>query len=201
MVWPDGPERRDRDELGLHPPAGGVFRIVEAARERDPVGRRQLVEDLVLLLLRQVLRGSRRRRRNRGRARPRRRARWRQLLEDLLADRVVDLGQRGEVEIGPIRSTRRGRRSGSRASIRSPTSDSCRSASSALQRRGVAGLDDGRDTRSTKSSRSAPSSSRRSASCRLCGHVLLIEHAEPRRRGCESGQFLRAAPYMWQSTR
>ena len=98
MVWPDGPIRPDRDELVLHPPAGGIFRIVEAALERDALDRRQLFEDLGLILLRQVLQngdgvvgielahalgdGFRR-----------------QLFEDLLADGVVDLGQRREVEI------------------------------------------------------------------------------------------------------
>ena len=94
----DRPIRRDRDELVLHPPAGGVFRIVEAALERDALDRRQLLEDLGLILLRQVLEdgdgvvgielahalGD---------------GLGRQLFEDLLADGVVDLGQRGEVEI------------------------------------------------------------------------------------------------------
>ena len=98
MVWPTVQSGSDRDELVLHAPAGGVFRIVEAALERDALDRRQLLEDLGLIFLRQVFQdgdgvvgielahalgdGFRR-----------------QLFEDLLADGVVDLGQRGEVEI------------------------------------------------------------------------------------------------------
>ena len=94
----DGPGRRHRDELGLHPPPGGLFRIVEALRDRDALGRRQLLEDLRLLFLGQVLQdvdgvvgielahalgdglGA-------------------EFLEDLLAHRVVDFGQRREVEV------------------------------------------------------------------------------------------------------
>ena len=45
----DRPFPRHRDELGLHPPPGGVFRIVEAAFQRVTFGRRQLVEDFVLI--------------------------------------------------------------------------------------------------------------------------------------------------------
>ncbi len=95
---PDGPGRRHRDELGLHPPSGGLFRIVEALRQRDTIARRHLLEDLGLVLLGQVLEdvdrvvgieiahafgdGA-----------------GLQLFEDLLAHRVVDFGQRREVEI------------------------------------------------------------------------------------------------------
>ena len=48
---PDGPKRRDGDELRLHPPSGGVLRVVEAALEGDALGRGQPVEDLGLLVL------------------------------------------------------------------------------------------------------------------------------------------------------
>ena len=85
------------------------------------LGRRQLVEDFRLLVLRQVLEDDD------GvvgieLAHAFGHGLGRQLLEDLLADRVVDLGQRGEIEVRPISSTSRGRSSGSSASIRSPTS-------------------------------------------------------------------------------
>ena len=75
-----------------------LFGILQAAGERGTVGLRQLLKDLCLLVFRQVLED-----RNgvvgfeladalchrlRG-----------QLLEDLVAHRVVDLGQRGEVEV------------------------------------------------------------------------------------------------------
>jgi hypothetical protein len=76
--------------------------------ERAALGRRQLLEDFGLLFragLRDVggvvgieiadALGDR----------------WRQLFEDFLADRVVDLGERGEVELAPISSTKRGRSS------------------------------------------------------------------------------------------
>ena len=94
----DRPERRHRHELGLHAPAGGLFRIVERATQPDALGERQLRQDLVLVLLVEVFQdvdgvvgielldglgdllvG--------------------QIVDDVEADRLVDLGQRGEVEI------------------------------------------------------------------------------------------------------
>jgi hypothetical protein len=96
---PDRPCRRHRDELGLHPPPGGLFRVVEAAGERGAFGDRKLVENLGLVFLGQVLEdvdrvigvelahalgdglGF-------------------QFLEDLLAHGVVDFGERREVEVG-----------------------------------------------------------------------------------------------------
>ena len=94
----DRPERRHRHELGLHAPAGGLFRIVERAPQPDALGERQLRQDLVLVLLVEVFQdvdgvvgielldglgdllvG--------------------QVVDDVEADRLVDLGQRGEVEI------------------------------------------------------------------------------------------------------
>ena len=95
---PDGPARRHRDELGLHPPPGGLFRVIEALRQRDAVGRRHLLEDLGLILLRQVFEdvdrivgievahalGD---------------GLGLQFFEDLLAHRVVDFGERREVEV------------------------------------------------------------------------------------------------------
>ena len=50
----DRPERRHGDELRLHAPAGGFFRIVERPPQPDPLGERQLRQDLVLVLLVEV---------------------------------------------------------------------------------------------------------------------------------------------------
>ena len=93
-----GPIRRHRDELGLHPPAGGIFRIFEGALDDVAFGRRQLFENLFAVLLVQQLQdldgvvrfelpdalGDLFRL---------------ELFEDLLADGLVDLVQRREVEI------------------------------------------------------------------------------------------------------
>ena len=75
-----------------------ILGIVEAAGERDPFGRRQPVENLRPLLLRQIFEQVDRVVRiefahafgDGG---------GRQFVEDLLADRIVDLDQGGEVEI------------------------------------------------------------------------------------------------------
>ena len=95
----DGPVRRHRDELGLHPAAGGVFRIQQAALQRVALGRRQLFQDFFLVLLVEAFEqfdgvvgfqfanalGDRLRL---------------EFLEDFLADGVIDLVERREVEIG-----------------------------------------------------------------------------------------------------
>ena len=116
---------RHRDELGLHAPAGRIFRVVQAALQRDALGRRQLLEDLGLVVLRQVFEdvdrvvgievahalGD---------------GLGRQLLEDFLADRVVDLGQRREVERAP--SARSGAGAGPGRAPRSDRRDRPRAA-------------------------------------------------------------------------
>ena len=94
----DRPERRHRDELGLHAPAGALFRIIERAAQPDALGERQLRQDLVLVLLVEVFENV-----DRvvgieflhglsdllvG-----------QIVDDVEADRLVDLGERREVEI------------------------------------------------------------------------------------------------------
>ena len=95
----DGPVRRHRDELGLHPPAGGVFRIEQAALERVALGRRQLFQDLFLVLLVEAFEqfdgvvGFQFANAFRDRLRL-------EFLEDFLADGIVDLVERREVEIG-----------------------------------------------------------------------------------------------------
>jgi len=97
MVRPTVQSGRDGDEVILHAPPGGEFRVIEAARERDPLAGRQLLEDFGLLLLGQVFEdrdgivglelahafGD---------------GLCRQLFEDLLAHGVVDFGERREIE-------------------------------------------------------------------------------------------------------
>ncbi len=95
---PNIPVRRHDDELGLHPPAGGFFRVEKAALQRDALEMRQLFENFLLLVLRKVFQnvdrvvgielahavgdglGC-------------------QFLEDLLAHCVIDFRQRREVEV------------------------------------------------------------------------------------------------------
>ena len=95
---PHGPIRRHRDELGLHPPPGGVFRIEQAALELGTLGRRQLIQNLFLVLLVEALEqfdrvvGFELADALRDRLRL-------ELFEDLLADGIVDLIERREVEI------------------------------------------------------------------------------------------------------
>ena len=96
---PDGPVRRHRDELRLHAPAGGVLRIKQAALQRRALCRRQLVEDLFLVLGIEAfeqfdgvvgLQFAHAFRDGLGF----------EFLENFLADGIVDLVQRREVEIG-----------------------------------------------------------------------------------------------------
>jgi len=91
--------RRHGDEFGLHPPAGGIFRIFQAALERIAFRLRKLFEDFLLVLLVEALQqldrivglqfanalGNRLRL---------------EFLKDFLADGIVDFVQRREVEIG-----------------------------------------------------------------------------------------------------
>ena len=46
---PDGPIRRHCDELGLHPPSGGILGIKQPTLDRDTLGRRQLFQDFHLV--------------------------------------------------------------------------------------------------------------------------------------------------------
>ncbi len=97
---PHGPVRRHRDEFGLHPPAGGIFRIFKAALERVALRWRQLFEDFLLVLLVEALEqfdgvvGFQFANALRDRL-------GFEFLEDFLADGVVDFVQRREVEIRP----------------------------------------------------------------------------------------------------
>ena len=94
----DRPERRHGDKFGLHAPAGRAFRIVQRAAQADPFGERQLGEDLFLVLLVEVLQDVD------GVVRIHLADRGgdllvRQVLDDIEADRLVHLGQRGKVEV------------------------------------------------------------------------------------------------------
>ena len=75
-----------------------LFRIIEAALERDAFGRRQLLEDLGLLVLRQVFE-DRHRVVGFDVAHALGDGLRRQLVENFLAHRVVHFGERGKVEI------------------------------------------------------------------------------------------------------
>ena len=95
---PHRPERRHGDEIGLHDAAGRVFRIFEAALERDALEMRKLGEDVGLLVLVEVLEqidgfvgiellqglGH---------------LLGRHVLEHLVAHRLVELGQRRGLEV------------------------------------------------------------------------------------------------------
>ncbi len=95
---PHGPIRRHRDEFGLHPTAGGIFRIKQAAFERIALLGGKLLQDLFLVLLVHALEqfdgvvgfelahafGD---------------GLGLELLEDFLADGIVDFVQRRKVEI------------------------------------------------------------------------------------------------------
>ena len=94
-----GPVRRHRDELGLHPPACGIFRIKQAALQRLALGRRQLFEDLFLVLLVEAFEQFDRVVGFQFANALRDRLRF-EFLEDFLADGIVDLVERREVEIG-----------------------------------------------------------------------------------------------------
>ena len=95
----NGPVRRHRDELRLHAPACGVLRIKQAALQRIALGGRQLFEDLFLVLLVEAFEqfdgvvGFQFAHTLRDRLRL-------QLLENFLADGIVDLVECREVEIG-----------------------------------------------------------------------------------------------------
>ena len=171
----DGPGRGRGDELGLHAPAGGILRIFQAAGQRDAFGRRQLLEDLGLVGLRQVAEdrhrivgfelahafGNRLRR---------------QFFEDFIAHRVVDFGQRGEVEVeaeqfDQARTLFRRERLQHGAEI-----GLVQVADQFAQGVGVAGLDALRDAFDEVGADGAVLCARR----RRAG--FLLEHAGPRRR-------------------
>ncbi len=84
--------------LRLHPAAGRIIGIVETLLDRDSLERRQLLENLVPVLLGEILDDVD------GIVRIEvadafRNRLVRQFVENLLADRIVDLGQRREVEV------------------------------------------------------------------------------------------------------
>ena len=93
------PIRRHGDEFGLHAPAGGILGIKQPALDRDTLGRRQLFQDFHLVGFVEVFEqfdrvvGLELANALRDRL-------GFELFEDFLADGVVDLVQRREVEIG-----------------------------------------------------------------------------------------------------
>src|SRR5207249_5384512 len=123
----NGPVRRHRDELRLHPPACGILRIKQAPLQRDALGRRQLFEDLLLVLLVEPFEqldgivGCQFANALRDRLRF-------EFLEYLLADGIVDLVQRREVEIGAGQFDQRDAVVGFEGRDQSPRSASCSSA-------------------------------------------------------------------------
>ena len=95
---PGGPERRRRHQRRLHQTAGGIFRIFEAALERDALDRRHRLQNFALLLRRQIFDEKESIvRLEFGDALGDRLGR--QFLHNLIADIGVDLGQRSEVEV------------------------------------------------------------------------------------------------------
>ena len=174
---PDRPRWRHRDELGLHAPAGRVFRIVQAARQRDSLGRRKLLQDFGLLVLRQILQDGDRivgielaHAFGDGLGR--------QLFEDFLADGIVDLGQRREVEVVPHEPDQAG------AQLRLERLDQVADiglvqvADQLAQRRGIRRRDRLRDALDKVLAHRPVLPAQRRGIGRH-GHVLFLEHAEP----------------------
>ena len=180
MVRPTVHDRRHGDELRLHAPAGGIFGIKQAARQRDPLGGRKLLENLGLLVLRQI-REDRHRIIGIELAHPLGHGLGRQLLEDFLADGVVDLGQRREIEIVPHQLDQAG------AQFRVERLDQIADvglvqiAHKLAQRCGIRSLDRLRDA--LDKFRTHRPILLAQCDRRLCGgHVLVVEHAG---LGCE----------------
>ena len=170
--------RRHGDEFGLHAPAGGAFGIEQAPLERDAIGGRQLLEDLGLLVLRQIFENvdgvvgielARHLPRPSPRAIPREspRAPCRRL-------RSAPRSRNPR----PSSSMNFGRKSGSSASIRSPVSDSCRSRGERPQHGGAAALDRACDPRDEILADRAVRIAQRARRFGVGGgQLFLIEHA------------------------
>ena len=160
MVWPTVQDGAHRDELGLHAPAGRVFRIVEAARQRDPLGRPAAARRISVCS--SFGRSSRMATASSESSSRTPSATVSGGSSSRISSRTVSSTSVSAVKSKscPISSTRRGRSSGSSASIRSPTSASCRSPTSSRSSRRHRPPRSPAPTRSTKSSRSAPSSPR-----------------------------------------
>ena len=95
----DRPERRHGDELRLHAPSGGLFGIIERATQPDAFGEGQLRQDLFLVGLVEILENVDRVVRIEFLDRLRD-LRIGHRIDDLHADRLVDLGQRAKIEVG-----------------------------------------------------------------------------------------------------
>ena len=174
-----GPCRRHRDELGLHAPAGRVFRIAQAARQRDPLGRRQLLQNLGLLVLRQILEDGHRivgielaHAFGHGFGR--------QLFEDFLAHGVVDLGQRRKIEVVPHQLDQAGTQLRVERLDQIADVGLVQIADQFAQRCRVAGGDRLRDALDVVLAHRPVLPAQRDGS-RRHGHVFFLAHAEPGR--------------------
>ncbi len=95
---PHRPKRRHGDQIGLHHAAGGILRIFEAALQRDPLEIRKLGEDVLLVGPVEVLQQID------GIVRVELFQRLgdllgRHFLENLVANRLVELGKRRGLKI------------------------------------------------------------------------------------------------------
>ena len=137
---PDRPERRHGDELGLHPPPGAFLRVVEGALERDALDGGQLVENLRLFLLGRLSRMVTASSESSSRTPS---ATVAVSSSSRISSRTASSTSvsAAKSKEEPRSSIRRWRCSGSRASRRSPSSDSWRSSTRSLQALGLGGLD------------------------------------------------------------
>ena len=174
---PDIPVWRDGDELRLHPPAGKIFRIVEAARERDALGLRQLLEDLSLFILRQVFQDGDR---VVG-------LQFTHALGDRLRRQLSRISSRTlsstsvravKSKSMPSNSTSRCLWSAGKASISAPMSDSCRLPTSAFNSVHVGHLDPARDALDEGLADRAILVARKLRGGLDVVHLFLIEHVE-----------------------
>ena len=125
----------------------------------------------------------------------------RQLLEDFLADRVVDLGERREVELAAHQLDEARPQLGIERLDQVAGVGLVQLAGERLQRRGVAALD--RRSRPVRGIRRGSRRPRRGTQRRARrGHVFLVEHAEPCGRDAMNGigALVRPAFCSWQSS-
>ena len=197
---PDRPGGRHGNQLGLHAPAGRILRIIEASGERHPLGRRQLVEDLGLILLVEILQqidgivgiefanafGHRFRR---------------QLLQNIFPHGIVDFDQGGEVEVGAQEFDQGRPQVGVEGFDEFAQIGFVQVADHVAQERGVGGGDRLGDAIDEIRAQIAVLVARRQAmrnGGRL-GHVLCVEHAGARGNSRTDDELLvRSIICMWQ---
>ena len=128
---PDIPVRRHGDKFGLHPPAGEVFRIFEAAGERDALGGGNCSR-ISAWSPSAGLPGWSTASSVSSSLTPSATASRRQLVENFLAHSVIYFGECCEVEIDAQQFDEPLTLLGWKASISAPMSDSCRLPTSAF---------------------------------------------------------------------